>query len=804
MRLRHRLFLAVGGGLLWFNALTGQIDATWQPDSLTVAAIMRDPAWMGHSPDDIRWSLDGKTLYFTWNPHPTPGDSLYALPAKGGTPTPVPPAQRETLPPTEVVRSPQGDRLAYVHHGDLYVAPTDGKGSPRRLTRTLTRERTPHFDQSGERLFFEAHDDLFALQLSTGELTQLTDLRPGKPASEATTLAEQRGWLTRQERTLIQHVAEQAEQRQPETPVPGHPSAYYYGEGSLQALRLSPDGRYATFRVRQRNSSDQTRVPNYIRADGYVATRSARPKVGSEQSTYQFHVYDLVRDSGYVLETAQLPGIDQAPAYLEEYQVSTRSQELQPVGEPREVMVMGPNWSDDGQHAVVEIRSLDFKDRWLMRLAPETGELTLLDRQRDEAWIGGPGIPRWLGRPGDQGWLPDNRTFWFMSEETGYAHLYTVDIETGQRTPMTAGKYEVFDVQVSRDGAHWYFTSSQVHPGERHFYRLPIAGGVAERITSLPGNNQVILSPDEKTLAIRHATSNRPWELYVQANKPGATPERLTYSLSDEFKSYPWRAPELITIPAQDGARICARLYRPRGEVKPGGKAVIFVHGAGYLQNAHKWWSSYFREYMFHNLLADQGYLVLDLDYRGSAGYGRDWRAAVYRHMGGPDLRDHLDARRFLIEQFEVDSTRIGLYGGSYGGFLTLMALFTEPGKFAAGAALRPVTDWAHYNHPYTASMLNQPQDDSLAYLRSSPIYFAEGLQDPLLICHGMVDTNVHFQDVVRLAQRLIELGKTEWELAVYPVEGHGFETPSSWTDEYRRIYELFEQHLSRSGSSGR
>src|SRR5690606_17963304 len=189
---------------------------------------------------------------------------------------------------------------------------------------------------------------------------------------------------------------------------------------------------------------------------------------------------------------------------------------------------------------------------------------------------------------------------------------------------------------------------------------------------------------------------------------------------------------------------------------------------------------------------------VLDIDYRGSAGYGRDWRTAIYRHMGGKDLSDHVDGARYLAEHEGVDPGRIGIYGGSYGGFITLMALFTEPDVFAAGAALRAVTDWAHYNHGYTSRILNLAHDDEEAYRRSSPIYFAEGLRAPLLIAHGMVDTNVHFQDVVRLAQRLIELGKTDWEMAVYPVEDHGFVEPSSWTDEYRRILKLFERHLGR------
>ncbi|MFT4032362.1 MAG: prolyl oligopeptidase family serine peptidase, partial [Siphonobacter sp.] len=228
------------------------------------------------------------------------------------------------------------------------------------------------------------------------------------------------------------------------------------------------------------------------------------------------------------------------------------------------------------------------------------------------------------------------------------------------------------------------------------------------------------------------------------------------------------------------------------------GAAVIFVHGAGYLQNAHKWWSSYYHEYLFHNLLVDKGYTVLDIDYRGSAGYGRDWRTGIYRFMGGKDLDDHVDAAKYLVEKQGIGAKRIGMYGGSYGGFMTLMALFTKPGVFAAGAALRPVTDWAAYNHGYTANILNEPQTDSLAYRRSSPIYHAAGLQDHLLICHGMVDVNVHFQDAVRLSQRLIELRKENWELAPYPMEDHGFVEPTSWMDEYKRILKLFETNLKK------
>jgi len=224
----------------------------------------------------------------------------------------------------------------------------------------------------------------------------------------------------------------------------------------------------------------------------------------------------------------------------------------------------------------------------------------------------------------------------------------------------------------------------------------------------------------------------------------------------------------------------------------------MFVHGAGYLQNAHAGWSNYFREFMFHTLLVRRGYVVLDMDYRASAGYGRDWRTAIYRRMGEPELEDLENGVHWLVKRHNVDPKRVGVYGGSYGGFLTLMALFNKGDLFACGAALRPVTDWAHYNHGYTSNILNTPQVDPEAYERSSPIEFANGLNKPLLICHGMQDDNVFFQDTVRLAQRLIELKKQNWEVAIFPVEPHGFREPTSWLNEYRRIYKLFETNLRR------
>jgi dipeptidyl aminopeptidase/acylaminoacyl peptidase len=405
--------------------------------------------------------------------------------------------------------------------------------------------------------------------------------------------------------------------------------------------------------------------------------------------------------------------------------------------------------------------------------------------------------------------MPDNANIWFVSEQTGFAQLYEVPFERGvgraerggesaaspsdpgsSLRALTEGKWEIEDLRVSDDKKSFYLTTGEESPFERHLYRIPIGGGARTKLTSEIGRHDAEVSPDGAVIADLYSYTNKPPEVFVGKTK-------VTTSPSPEFASYPWLDVPIVKYRATDGVEVPARIYKPR-DWKPEGPAVVFVHGAGYLQNVHRWWSSYSREFMFHHYLMEHGYLVLDADYRGSAGYGRDWRTAIYRHMGGRDLADEVDGARWLEREYGVDSQRIGMYGGSYGGFMTLMAMFTAPSAFRAGAALRPVTDWAHYNHGYTSDILNTPQTDAEAYRISSPIYFAEGLRGALLICHGVVDTNVHFQDTVRLVQKLIEIHAQNWDVAFYPVEDHGFVEPSSWSDEYKRIYRLFERELKK------
>lgn len=767
------------------------INVHAQESTLSVEFIMRDPQWMGTFPSQIRWDEHAERIYFNYNKDQDPEDSLYYINVKSRELQKVSWEEERALVSFQGVYNADHSLKVYVKNNQLFLYHLKERTEKSVLALEGQISNLGFLGNSNV-LAFRNGNNAYSFDFDNGSLRKLTDIRSGEKPSEKK-VSEQDRWLKEDNLDLLKVVRDREEKRDSTRSVNklkdgGETYSFYLGKRQLSSLSVSADSKFVGLVLNTPAASNSTKVPDYIDASGYTTDLNARPKVGTETGKSELAIYDLVKDTVYLVDIEQLPGIKDLPDYVQDYPDKDWEESV------REVVFSPTIFSHNGKQAITTIRSKDNKDRWIALIQLETGELKVLDRQRDEAWIAGPGIG-WASGGGSIGWLPDNRHIHFQSEETGYSHLYLLDVSNGKKTALTKGAYEVFDPFISKDKKHWYLSTSEVHPGERHFYRMPLMGGAMEQLTSMVGNNEVSLSPDEKWLAIRHSYSNRPWELYLQPNKPKAKAIALTSGQSEEFKAYTWRDPQLVTFQAGDGAAVPARLYLPKEEAK-NGAAVIFVHGAGYLQNVHKWWSSYFREYMFHNLLTDLGYTVLDIDYRGSAGYGRDWRTGIYRHMGGKDLSDQVDGAKYLVAQHGVDPDRIGIYGGSYGGFITLMALFNEGDTFKSGAALRSVTDWAHYNHPYTANILNEPSEDPIAYRRSSPIYFAEGLKGHLLIAHGMVDVNVHFQDVVRLSQRLIELGKNNWELAVYPAEDHGFVEPSSWTDEYKRILKLFNQTL--------
>ncbi len=776
--------------------LTGflTLAQTDNQSTLSIDQIMQGDSFVGYLPTNIEWADDSKVIYFSWNPDMDTIRSTYET--NINTKKIIKRSFQDLKSSTTSGRFSKDNKWKiYEKEGDLFLM-DNTTFSSKSITKTLERESNPQFSRDQKSIIYQKNDNFFQWNILDGSTTQLTDFKSGIERADRKLNAQEK--YLEDDQLKFSNILEKRKNEKDARTYKNEQTrseklkTIYTGEKDIAGLTISPDLNYVVFKLYTKPSEKITIVPNYVTTSGYTTDLNTRTKVGSEQYTYESWILNIKTGEKYQIKTDSIEGIKEKPKYLKEY--AENLAEYQDSYEmPRPVEISNPVFSEDGK-AVVAITSTDYKDRWIMTVNLSDGTLKLIDRQHDDAWIGGPGVG-WFSN-GVLGWL-DVETIYFKSEKTGYAHLYSANINSGKVKALTEGNFEILEVDLSKDKKTFYLISNKVSPHEHHFYHLSSNGGKMIQITSQKGGHEVTVSPDEKQLAIRFSYTNKPWELYVMPNKVGARMVALTHSTTKEFESYNWMDSEIINFTARDGASVPATLYKPT-EVKKNGAAVIFVHGAGYLQNVHTWWPTYFREYMFHNILVDNGYTVLAIDFRASAGYGRDWRTAIYRHMGGIDLEDQIDGAKYLIDQQGIDKNKLGIYGGSYGGFMTLMALFKAPDVFKSGAALRSVTDWAHYNHGYTANILNTPLEDPKAYQQSSPLYFAEGLKGNLLMLHGMVDTNVHFQDVVRLSQRLIELKKENWDLAIYPVEDHGFIESSSWSDEYRRIFKLFQETLRK------
>jgi dipeptidyl aminopeptidase/acylaminoacyl peptidase len=758
--------------------------------NLQLEEIMKGNEFIGQQPSNPRWSVDGKTIYFDWNPKNEIGDKTYYW-QQGFSEPKLLPKSEFNFSEIQFQGQEKFDVVYYTNQGALFSYHKKTKEN-KIIYQTTSTINSIQRSVNPNIIYFQQNRNVYQLNVVNFQLFQLTNFKSGSASSDTS----KDNFLNLQQKELFQFVNEENakskwNKKQSEANKLKFPSDIFYGSNTVEAIKINPNGKFVTYRLSEYPTSKETKVEHFITSDGYTKNKSAREKVSINNiSKHKMYVYSVEKDTVFQISFSKLTGITTFPKYYQEYE---NLKDLEPV--EKAITMQAPVYNAIGSLAVFEARSLDNKDRWILQLNLENATITELEYQNDEAWIGGPGIPGYNFSNGTLGFLADNKTIYFQSEATGFSHLYTYNLETKKKTQLTNGKWEVREVVLSKLSNSFYITTTETHPGNRSFYKLDSNSGKKTPILTKDGAYEIELSPDETKLAIRYSYINKPWEIYVADNNSNPTLKQITFSTSNAFKKYNWKTPEVISFKATDGTDVYARVYNPKAENK-NKAAIIFVHGAGYLQNAHKYWSTYHREYMFHNMLSDLGYTVLDIDYRASDGYGRDFRTGIYRHMGGKDLSDQLDGKKYLVEKLGIDANKVGIYGGSYGGFITLMGLLTKPGEFKAGAALRSVTDWAHYNQGYTANILNFPETDAEAYKKSSPIYFANNLQDKLLMLHGMVDDNVQFQDIVRITQRFIELGKKDWDLAVFPVEAHGFQKSYSWTDEYRRILELFNENL--------
>jgi dipeptidyl aminopeptidase/acylaminoacyl peptidase len=736
---------------------------------LTLEVIAQDSAkWIGTPPSQVRWSDDGQSLFFEWNPDAKDDAELFSIPRDGGTPTRVALEQYRSIPPSQAEANRADSMKAYVAYGDVFVITTPGQ-QVRRITETEAEERNAHFTFDGKAVTFERDQNLFVTDLATGGVRQVTNFRTGRNPEEKPKGTALQKYLEEQQLELFEYVKKQnrleEEKKEREKVQRGATVEPHYLKDTQEVsdLQLSPDGTFVTFILADRTEATEAKVvemPDYVTKSGFVEMKKltrggdiGRVKAGEPVVSYRLGIVTLANGSVTWVDHGQ---------------------------QDRAVNLNAPRWSEDGRHAIAWAGATDHKDAWLLLLDLPSTTSKVIAHEHDDAWVRGFRTGRVAASDGmDYGWMPDQNSVFFLSERDGFHHLYVADLSGGQPRQLTRGNFELTGLRMSKDEKTWYFVSNEVHPGEHQVYSMPLDGGARTRLTAKPGWYDYALSPDEQYIALTYTAPTEPGELFVMPNTPNAAETKLTTSIKDQFRRHSWQASEIVSFKDEDGHTIYADVWRP-ARPHPTRPAVIFVHGSGWAQGVYRRWSN--NTPFFHYLL-QEGHVVLNLDYRGSRGYGRDFRTAIYRQMGDTEVKSGLAAVEYLVTQEKVDRRRIGLFGGSYGGFYTLMALFKYPGVFAAGAVRAPVTDWAHYNPTYTTRILNTPYDDTEAYERSSPIYLAEGLQDHLLIQHGVLDDNVHFQDSVRLAQRLLELKKDNWEFVPYPIEAHSLNL-----EEYNRL----------------
>ncbi|HYP53971.1 MAG TPA: DPP IV N-terminal domain-containing protein, partial [Pyrinomonadaceae bacterium] len=538
-----------------------------RPFELTVDSIMRGPDLVGYPPQDVRWSRDGRKVYFRWKRAGEPRlkeFDTYVVGRDGEGLRKLTEEEARQAPPSSGDLSKDKRLTVFADEGDIYLY-DHARGERRPLTRTTEAETNPRFTSDGRRVYFTRSNNLYLLALDGGSLEQLTDIRTGGAASPTSTPrgTESQESLKKEERELLEAVRERAEKReqdearrkQRERRKPYNLAA---GQGVV-GLTLSPDGRYVVAAVTEPATGAKTTiVPNYVTESAFTEDIPSRVKVGDTQTRGRVVVFNAETGDAKVVDhgqrvdaaprvrtrtesnateqaqrergaepqqsaaqgqqtqTAQQAQTTQTPPRAGQQQQTTTQTEAtqgQQQQRDRDVQLFAVQWSEDGKYAAMLARSTDNKDRWVLLLDPATGKTRVLFNEHDEAWTNGPGAFT-------LGWMPDNRRVYFQSERDGFAHLYTVAAEGGAPVQLTRGEFEVSGVRLSEDKTKFFFTSSEGSFFERHLYSMPVAGGARTRLTTMLGNNQVDVSPDERTLAVVRSYANRPPELYLQPNRP--------------------------------------------------------------------------------------------------------------------------------------------------------------------------------------------------------------------------------------------------------------------------------------------
>jgi len=451
-----------------------------------------------------------------------------------------------------------------------------------------------------------------------------------------------------------------------------------------------------------------------------------------------------------------------------------------------------PVFTPDGRY-LIYYKLYDDRGKYAEVVATdlETGEMKKLFSDRDENrdWF----------RPHRILVTPDGKSIIIFSEVSGYLHPYIIDIATGKKRALSQGKYEDESWALAKAGSLLAISGNRYDINRRQIYLIDLKSGKIRKIAGEDINVYPSISPDGKKIAYLHSSPYAVQDIWLM-DAEGKGKRQITHSMPPGLTKDLLVAPKIITYPSK-GLTITAFLFIPK-DIKPGEKrpAAIFLHGGPIRQMlAGFHYSHYYaRHYAFGQYLVHKGYVVLSINYRGGIGYGRRFREALKGDIGRGDYEDVLRGVEFLQSLPYVDPKRIGMWGGSYGGYLTMLLIARNSAEIAAGAALHGICDWddfAHYS-PFWRDMLGggiAKRPDLI--LLSSAINFVSELSSPIIMFHGDADRNVPFEQSIKFARALMKAGKY-FEFYVYPDEPHSFLSHKAWANTFEKIDEFFDKFL--------
>jgi len=462
----------------------------------------------------------------------------------------------------------------------------------------------------------------------------------------------------------------------------------------------------------------------------------------------------------------------------------------------------------DNSHLVFDHVSNSFKTYTIYVADASGGPLrSVYEITEKEFWS----IPDW-GEAGAQPWpSPDGKWIAFLSDRDGWDHLYVVSASGGEATQLTQGHFEAWRPVWSHDSTRIAFDANEAdRPGDRQIGIAAIGSDPAHAvITYVTGGNGTNIEPhwsaDDKRLVYQHTDSRNSADFFVVEAKANAKEIRLSDSMPASIDKSQFVEPQFVHFPGPDGKPVPGWLFVPRNlDRSKKHPAIIWVHGDGVNQNYDGWHvqRNYAVYYSFHQYLLQQGYIVFAPDYRGSIGYGRDWRNGVFMDVGGKDAKDAWMSANFLKTLPYVDTDRIGIWGLSYGGFFTLIAMTDQPTLFKAGVDVAGVVDYVmYYSDPYhgdwTESRIGRPEQNPQVYAQASPISHIDRLARPLLVLHGTADVNVPYLESVWLIDEALKKGKGPLlSFMMYPGEFHYFTRAHVLDDAWHRVDDFFGYHL--------